>query len=150
MQKLTLMQTLCMVSSYMEQYKYWTKTENGIKAVSAHLNGQIKGACAENVKTGEGVQWHSINNVSCEFVDYYTLRVGGLIFAGVVGFLSLILLAGKSTETPLNICVFVCLGFIWREMRGNTNKDADKQSSRGGVICVWMWDASVHSWPCEN
>uniref|UniRef100_A0A3B3ICJ3 FXYD domain-containing ion transport regulator n=1 Tax=Oryzias latipes TaxID=8090 RepID=A0A3B3ICJ3_ORYLA len=33
------------------------------------------------------------------FYDYETLRVGGLIFAGIVMFLSIILLTGKSTET---------------------------------------------------
>lgn len=36
------------------------------------------------------------DSVFYEFLDYYTLRVGGLIFAGVIVFLSIILLAGKS------------------------------------------------------
>uniref|UniRef100_A0A8C4FHP7 FXYD domain-containing ion transport regulator n=1 Tax=Dicentrarchus labrax TaxID=13489 RepID=A0A8C4FHP7_DICLA len=35
------------------------------------------------------------DNVLCDFVDYYTLRVGGLVFAGVIVFLSIILLAGN-------------------------------------------------------
>uniref|UniRef100_A0A671W6W9 FXYD domain-containing ion transport regulator n=1 Tax=Sparus aurata TaxID=8175 RepID=A0A671W6W9_SPAAU len=36
--------------------------------------------------------------------DYHTLRVGGLVFAGVIVFLSIILLAGKSTTTS-------CVGY---------------------------------------
>lgn len=35
------------------------------------------------------------------FIDYHTLRVGGLVFAGVVVFLSIILLAGESSA----VCV---------------------------------------------
>ena len=41
----------------------------------------------------------SVLSVSC-VLDYYTLRVGGLTFAGVIVFLSVILLAGE--------CVSVC------------------------------------------
>uniref|UniRef100_A0A8D3BPY3 FXYD domain-containing ion transport regulator n=1 Tax=Scophthalmus maximus TaxID=52904 RepID=A0A8D3BPY3_SCOMX len=41
--------------------------------------------------------------------DYYTLRVGGLVFAGVIVFLSIILLAGKSTALhPVSMCS--CVG----------------------------------------
>lgn len=47
----------------------------------------------------------------CDFIDYYTLRVGGLVFAGVIVFLSIILLAGKSTTTSYAgvLCVHVCV-----------------------------------------
>lgn len=32
----------------------------------------------------------------CGFPDYYTLRVGGLVFAGIIVFLSVLLLAGMA------------------------------------------------------
>uniref|UniRef100_A0A3Q3J376 FXYD domain-containing ion transport regulator n=1 Tax=Monopterus albus TaxID=43700 RepID=A0A3Q3J376_MONAL len=37
----------------------------------------------------------SFMGVLCEFVDYETLRVGGLIFAGVIVVLSILLLVGN-------------------------------------------------------
>ena len=52
------------------------------------------------------------DNVICESTDYYTLRVGGLVFAGVIVFLSIFLLAGESTAT-FSDCVFVNVGSFY-------------------------------------
>lgn len=37
--------------------------------------------------------------VLCEYVDYYKLRVGGLVVAGLLVFFSILVLAGESTTT---------------------------------------------------
>lgn len=37
------------------------------------------------------------------FIDYHTLRVGGLVFAGVIVFLSILLLAGKSSAMCVDV-----------------------------------------------
>lgn len=44
-------------------------------------------------------KWCCVDHAPFDFSDYHTLRVGGLVFAGVIVFLSIILLAGKSTTT---------------------------------------------------
>ena len=45
----------------------------------------------------------NVLSVSC-VLDYYTLRVGGLTFAGVIVFLSVILLAGE-VWAMLSVCL---------------------------------------------
>lgn len=70
--------------------------ETDIKREKKSLRGR------DGVKMKEN-GWYSddVFKVSfVNFVDYHTLRVGGLVFAGVIVFLSIILLAGKSSVTP--------------------------------------------------
>uniref|UniRef100_A0A3Q0QRL3 FXYD domain-containing ion transport regulator n=1 Tax=Amphilophus citrinellus TaxID=61819 RepID=A0A3Q0QRL3_AMPCI len=55
-------------------------------------------------------------NPDADFVyDYETLRLGGLIFAGVLVFLSFILLAGKSTVP--SYFVYVCILCLYKILR---------------------------------
>lgn len=53
----------------------------------------------------------------CDSVDYHTLRVGGLTFAGVVVLLSLAMLLGKSTATIHKCFAFECSFMLSLEKR---------------------------------
>lgn len=74
------------------------------------MGSEMENGGRENHEKGSSNSCHRSqrrcgDNLPCALVDYHTLRVGGLVFAGIIVFLSVILLAGKSTPT---LCVCVC------------------------------------------
>lgn len=55
--------------------------------------------------------WHTgvVNTVLSLIIDYHTLRVGGLVFAGVIVFLSIIMLAGKTAVVFQSDLIDLCV-----------------------------------------
>lgn len=74
------------------------------------------------------------DNALCDFSDYHTLRVGGLVFAGVIVFLSIFLLAGKSTTTS-------CVGNVREKI--DLAQEVKTQNSVKHKKCEQGWDSII-------
>lgn len=79
-------------------------------------------------------KWCCVDHAPCDFSDYHTLRVGGLVFAGVIVFLSIILLAGKSTTTS-------CVGYVREKF--NLVQEVKTQNRVKQKKCEHGWDSII-------